>query len=73
MTWLGEKNIPFVICFTKLDKLSKTVAEKNISFYKKEMLKTWVELPEMFYTSSTKNIGQKDIVSFIDHTNSLFQ
>lgn len=73
MAWLGEKNIPFVICFTKLDKLSKTVAEKNISYYKKEMLKTWAELPEMFYTSSTKNLGQKDILSFINHTNSLFQ
>lgn len=73
MTWLGEVNIAFVICFTKLDKLSKTVAQKNITFYKEEMLKTWEELPQMFYTSSVKEMGQKEILSFIGDTNTLFQ
>ena len=73
MTWLGEVNIAFVICFTKLDKLSKTVAQKNITFYKEEMLKTWEELPKMFYTSSVKEMGQKEILSFIGDTNTLFQ
>jgi GTP-binding protein len=73
MTWLGEVNIAFVICFTKLDKLSKTAAQKNITFYKEEMLKTWEELPQMFYTSSIKEMGQKEILSFIGNTNNLFQ
>jgi GTP-binding protein len=73
MTWLGEVNIAFVICFTKLDKLSKTAAQKNITFYKEEMLKTWEELPQMFYTSSVKEMGQKEILSFIGNTNNLFQ
>ena len=73
MTWLGEMNIAFVICFTKLDKLSKTVAQKNIEFYKEEMLKTWEELPQMFYTSSVKEMGQKEILAFIAETNTLFQ
>tara|TARA_B100000768_G_scaffold71146_1_gene68206 strand:- start:10055 stop:10654 length:600 start_codon:yes stop_codon:yes gene_type:complete len=73
MTWLGEVNIAFVICFTKLDKLSKTVAQKNITFYKEEMLKTWEELPQIFYTSSVKEMGQKEILSFIGDTNTLFQ
>ena len=73
MTWLGEVNIAFVICFTKLDKLSKTVAQKNITFYKEEMLKTWEELPQMFSTSSVKEMGQKEILSFIGDTNTLFQ
>lgn len=73
MTWLGEVNIAFVICFTKLDKLSKTVAQKNITFYKEEMIKTWEELPQMFYTSSVKEMGQKEILSFIGDTNTLFQ
>jgi GTP-binding protein len=73
MTWLGEKNIPFVICFTKLDKLSKSAIQKNISFYQEEMLKTWEELPKMFFTSSTKSIGQEKVLSFIEKTNKLFQ
>jgi len=73
MTWLGQNNIPFVMCFTKLDKLSKTTAEKNISYYKKEMLKTWEELPNIFTTSSLKKIGLENILSFIKQTNPLFQ
>ncbi|MDB2613459.1 hypothetical protein N9Y89_01910 [bacterium] len=40
MQWLGENNIPFVICFTKQDKLSKTESAKNLAHYKKEMLKS---------------------------------
>jgi GTP-binding protein len=73
MTWLGEMKIPFVICFTKLDKLSKTIAQKNIDIYKKEMLNRWEELPQMFYTSSVKEMGQKEILSYIGQTNTLFQ
>ncbi len=73
MSWLGEKNIPFVICFTKLDKLSKTAVQKNISAYKEEMLKSWQELPQLFFTSSTKSIGQEDILSYIENINKLFK
>ena len=35
MQWLGEKGIPFVMCFTKQDKLSKSEAVKNLANYKK--------------------------------------
>ena len=33
MQWLGEKEIPFVIIFTKTDKLGKIVLQKKISFH----------------------------------------
>ena len=35
MQWLGENNIPFVMCFTKQDKLSKLESAKNLAHYKK--------------------------------------
>jgi GTP-binding protein len=73
MEWLGENNIPFVICFTKLDKLSKTEIEKNITFYKNELLKSWGELPQVFLSSATKHIGTEEILNFVDDTNKLFQ
>ena len=38
MEMLGVKRIPFVMVFTKLDKLSSSVANKNLTAYKKEML-----------------------------------
>ena len=73
MQWLGENGIPFVICFTKLDKLSKTERDKNITFYKSELNKEWEELPKFFYSSATTQIGTEEILSFVEETNKLFQ
>ena len=72
MAWLGELRIPFVICFTKQDKLSKSQSEINLMNYKKEMLKYWEYLPQFFKTSSSKNRGKNEILNFIDATNKLF-
>ena len=69
MEWLGENNIPFVIVFTKTDKLSKTGLQKNIELYKKELLTQWESMPQFFITSSTNKTGKKEILSFIDTTN----
>ena len=71
MRWLGEKKIPFVMVFTKTDKLSKTALKKNIEQYKKEMLKSWEELPQTFFTSVLHKEGDKEILSFINSTNKL--
>ncbi len=73
MEWLGEKEIPFVIVFTKTDKLSKPKIEKNIIEYQNELLKRWEELPTMFYTSAEKFIGKEDILGFVEETNKLFK
>ena len=72
MQWLGEKEIPFVIIFTKTDKLGKISLQKNIANYKKELLKEWEEIPQCFYTSTLKREGNKEILAFIEKTNSLF-
>ena len=72
MQWLGEKEIPFVIIFTKTDKLGKISLQKNIANYKKEMLKEWEGIPQCFYTSTLKREGNKEILAFIEKTNSLF-
>ena len=72
MQWLGEKEIPFVMIFTKTDKLGKITLQKNIVTYKKEMLKKWEEIPQYFYTSTLKREGNKEILTFIEETNSLF-
>ena len=55
MQWLSENTIPFVIVFTKSDKLGKTKLDKNIEFYKKYMLVEWEDLPQTFITSAEKN------------------
>ena len=71
MNWLGEKQLPFVIVFTKIDKLSSNQLNKNLSKYKTEMLKYWQELPQTFISSSSSGVGQLELLNFISKTNSL--
>lgn len=72
MQWLGEKAIPFVMCFTKQDKLSKSESVKNLANYKKEMKQMWEELPQIFLTSSVNKKGQDEVLQFVSDTNKLF-
>jgi len=72
MEWLGEKGIPFVMVFTKMDKLTKSKIAANIENYKKELLTAWEELPTMFYTSSEERMGRDELLDFIDNSNTLF-
>lgn len=73
MEWLAEHNVPFVIVFTKTDKLGKTQLEKNLNEYRHQMLESWEELPVQFITSSQNKIGQKEIFNFISDSNRLFK
>ena len=72
MQWLGKKQIPFVMIFTKIDKLGKTALKKNIENYKTEMLKKWEEIPQTFFSSVPKRKGREDILGFIEKTNTHF-
>ncbi|MDC0249338.1 ribosome biogenesis GTP-binding protein YihA/YsxC [Flavobacteriales bacterium] len=73
MQWLSEKKIPFVIVFTKTDKLGKIALTKNIGSYKVEMLKSWKVLPKIFITSAEKKTGTKEIITFIESLNPQFK
>lgn len=69
MNWCGEKEIPFSMIFTKIDKLSSTSLQKNLAKYKKEMLKYWEELPPVYTTSSISAFGREKILNFIERLN----
>ena len=73
MQWLAEKGIPFVIIFTKADKLGKVALNKQIQAYKSEMQKEWEELPETFITSSEKKMGTQEIADYIEKLNPHFK
>jgi GTP-binding protein len=70
---LGNSSIPFVMAFTKIDKLSSTQLNKNITKYKKKMLETWEFLPQSFITSAESKHGKDEILNFIEATNKLFE
>jgi len=69
MNWLGEEGIPFVIIFTKIDKLSKGRLKENINKYIEKLHETWEELPPVFYTSSEHRLGGDEILNYIDKIN----
>lgn len=69
MRWLGKNQVPFVICFTKTDKLSSSELNKAMKSYKQTLLKEWESLPQIFYSSTTQNRGRTEILSFIETTN----
>jgi GTP-binding protein len=73
MNWLGHHGIPFSMVFTKIDKLSSSALQKNLAHYKKEMLKTWEELPPVFTTSSTSSFGREKLLQYIDEVIGLFK
>ena len=65
MSNLGERGLPFVIVFTKTEKLSATKLQAAIDTYRAKMLEEWEEMPQFFVTSATANIGREEILSFI--------
>ena len=69
MNWCGQKHIPFCIVFTKIDKISSSVLGKNLAKYKKEMLKSWDEIPPVYTSSSESAFGKEKILNYIDLIN----
>lgn len=66
MDWLAEKEISFVLVFTKIDKIGKSELNKNLSAYKKQILGHFTDLPDIFLSSSEKRMGREEILSFIN-------
>ena len=69
MQFLGERQIPFCIVFTKVDKLGSSKLNKQIVSYKKKLLETWEDVPTSFITSSTHGSGRDEFLEFIHNVN----
>lgn len=72
ITWLGAHSIPFVLVYTKTDKLSKRQTMLNADLFAKELLKEWEELPPFFISSAEKFEGREEILAFIEESNLVF-
>lgn len=66
MEWMAVKKIPFVIVFTKSDKLTTNHTNAAVVAYKKFMLQTWEELPLIFITSAEKRTGKENLLEYIE-------
>lgn len=72
INWLGEMFIPYVIVYTKTDKLKAQELAQNVENFQAALLEHWEALPQQFYSSATKKTGQEDILNFIADTNKNF-
>jgi GTP-binding protein len=68
LRFLGKNGVPFVIVFTKTDKISTTELGKNLEQYKKSLLDIWESLPRIFLTSAAKKTGRDALLIFIQKT-----
>jgi GTP-binding protein len=72
MNWMGENRIPFVIAYTKTDRLLPRDLKKNLQKIREEILNHWSELPPEFVTSAEKKKGRTEILKFIGEANQEF-
>ncbi|MBO4543664.1 MAG: YihA family ribosome biogenesis GTP-binding protein [Bacteroidales bacterium] len=66
---LGENNIPFVLIFTKADKLSGTKVRNNVQTFLDTLSAEWEELPYYFITSAETGLGKDEFLDFIEQSN----
>lgn len=71
--WLGKNGVPFVIIFTKADKITQREREVSVKVYKEKILERWEELPQLFITSAEKKLGRDAVLDFIESVNSDFR
>lgn len=69
MEWLGENGVPFVMVFTKADKLTATKRKQCIDEYWKVMSEQWTEMPRTFLSSAETGLGKEEILEYIDSLN----
>ncbi len=69
---LGENGIPFVIVFTKTDRLKVDDRKRNVDQFNKKLLENWENLPPQYITSSERKVGRVEILTFIEEANKAF-
>jgi GTP-binding protein len=63
--WLMENTVPFVLVFTKSDKLKASRVAKNTTAFTDAMSEWCDGLPRIFTSSAKTGSGRKDLLSFI--------
>lgn len=69
VNWLGKYGIPFVLIYTKIDKVKASQREAQLNNIRKAFLAHWEELPEQFECSSITGEGRDELLNFIHRIN----
>ncbi len=68
MKYLNSMMCPFVIVFTKSDKIKSDLVSEKIKLYKDSLLSYWEDLPDTFVTSACNNKGVDEILDFMNQS-----
>jgi GTP-binding protein len=63
--WLGEMQVPFIIIYTKADKIAKTKRQGMIKAFEEKMLESWEQMPPAFVSSANKRFGGDEILTYL--------
>jgi GTP-binding protein len=69
MTRLGEEELPFVMVFTKAEKLKSGARSNALEAYHAAMHEIFDEFPTYFITSATTGEGRDDVLGYIEAVN----
>jgi GTP-binding protein len=69
MNWLGENRVPFVIAYTKTDRILPIDLKRNLALIRAAILEHWETLPQEFITSAEKRRGREEILGYINDNN----
>jgi GTP-binding protein len=65
MEWMAESGKPFVLLFTKTDKVSAAALRQCTALYRKELEQNWEGLPLLILTSATTGKGRDEVFAAI--------
>ncbi len=65
MSNLGQRGLPFVIVFTKTEKLGPAKLQATLDNYRTKLLEVWEESPQFFVTSAVTAAGRENLIAFI--------
>ncbi len=73
MEYINKLFVPFILIFTKCDKLKKSEINQKIKVYTEEIKRNWETSPQIIVSSAKNKIGLDDILKFIDQSNEKFK
>ncbi|MFW5891895.1 MAG: ribosome biogenesis GTP-binding protein YihA/YsxC [Bacteroidota bacterium] len=72
MEWFAANQVPFIILFTKSDKLGSQRLQESVENYTSILADHWEPLPEHIISSAENRTGKETILDFIEKNNVLF-
>ena len=73
MEYINKLFVPFILIFTKCDKLNEGEIHQKIKEYSEEINRNWETSPQIIISSAKNRIGLDEILNFIDKSKEGFR